>query len=319
MRTVLVLLALAVVASVASAQEGRGVGYPTVAAALEALKARSDVNISVQGGWTIVDDRPNNALWSFTPSNHPAHPAVVKRAIVSRNGGIGVNMTALCQASKPACDKLMAEFQELNERMSQSIRDKPQNSRLPESEIEVQRLSEDSFRLVLRSFRSRSVDAGQEEILPKAREVCGGKHVGYGKYQFETSEAIRPSNAERKPLVLRQDIKCSDLASAPPPTVSVTNSDAQWRPTPAQAQLVERQTYAYFTAKDTGKYQEAYSLLSAAQKSTIPFDRWTAITEKFNSEAGQVQSRRIKKVTWYKDPPRTEPGVYAAVDFASQF
>src|SRR6266446_346416 len=258
MRATLILLVLVTTATAVAAQEGRGVGYPTVQAALEALKARSDVSISVQGGWTIVDDRPNDTLWSFTPSNHPAHPAVVKRTIVSGEGGIGINMTALCQASKPACDKLMAEFQELNERMSRSIRDKSQSARLPESQIEVQRLGEDSFRLVLKSFRSRSVDAGQEELLPKAREVCGGKNVGYGKYRFETSEAISPANANNQSLILRQDISCSDVVNPSPPTVSITNRDVQWRPTAAQAQLVERQTYAYFYAKDTGKYKEAY-------------------------------------------------------------
>ncbi len=233
---------------------------------------------------------------------------------------MGMNMTALCQASKAACDKLIAEFQELNERMSQSIRDKTKSAQsVPESEIQVQRLGDDSFRLVLKSFRSRTVDAGQEELLAKAREVCAGKNIAYGKYEFETSEVVSPANAERKPLLLKQEINCGDTATPPPPTVSLTNRDVQWRPTAAQAQRVERQTYAYFAAKDTGKYQEAYSLLSPTQKSTIPLDRWTALTAKFNSEAGDVRNRRIKKVTWYKDPPRTEPGIYAAADFVSQF
>src|SRR4030095_746887 len=106
----------------AAAQDQRGVGYPTVDAALQALKARKDVSISVQGGWTIVDDRAASTLWSFTPPGHPAHPAVVKRSVVSLGGGIGIDMTALCEAAKSACDKLMAEFKELNQRMSQSIR-----------------------------------------------------------------------------------------------------------------------------------------------------------------------------------------------------
>jgi hypothetical protein len=70
MRTLL-LVCTAMVALSASAQDGRGIGYPTVAAALEALRARSDVRISVQGGWTIVDDRSADTLWSFTASGHP--------------------------------------------------------------------------------------------------------------------------------------------------------------------------------------------------------------------------------------------------------
>jgi hypothetical protein len=153
MRTLRLILTSTIIPLAAFAQEGRGIGYPTVAAALEALRARSDVNISVQGGWTIVDDRSANALWSFTPPNHPAHPAAVKRTIVSRDGGIGIDMTALCQAVKAACDNLMAEFKELNKRMSQSMRSKAQSAQsAPPSEIEIQRLDDDSFRLVLRAF-----------------------------------------------------------------------------------------------------------------------------------------------------------------------
>lgn len=317
MRTLLIVL-ITTAALSASAQEGRGVGYPTVAAALEALRARSDVKISVQGGWTIVDDRPANTFWSFTPAGHPAHPAAVKRAIVSKDGALFIDMTALCEASKSACDKLMAEFKELNERMGQSMRGQVQNAQaVPPSDIQVEALGNDTFRFVLKSFRSRTVNAGQEELLPRAREVCAGKDVGYDKYEFETFDAVS-AGAERRPLVLRQDVRCG-VASPRPPTVSTGNRDSQWRPTSAQVQHVERQTLSYFAAKDGRKYQEAYALLSATQKQTLPFDRWSTLAEEFNSKAGEVRGRSIRKVTWYKDPPNTQPGVYAAADFSGLF
>src|SRR5258708_16781727 len=172
MRTLLLMLITTIMPLAALAQEGRGIGYSTVAGALEALRGRNDVKISVQGGWTIVEDRSANTFWSFTPSNHPAHPAAVKRTIVSREGGIVIEMTALCQASKAACDKLIAEFKDLNETMRESMRSMARGAQsAPPSEIEVQRLGDDSFRLILKSFRSRTVDAGQEELVPKAREV----------------------------------------------------------------------------------------------------------------------------------------------------
>jgi hypothetical protein len=101
--------------------------------------------------------------------------------------------------------------------------------------------------------------------------------------------------------------------------VAAANRDAQWRPTTAQVQLVERQTYAYFSAKDGRRYQEAYAQLSPTQKQTMPFERWSSSAEDFNSKAGEVHRRSIKKITWYKDPARPEPGVYAAADFSSQF
>ena len=317
MRTLLLVLAAAIAIS-AFAQGERGIGYPTVAAALESLRARSEVSISVQGGWTIVDDRSTNALWSFTPPNHPAHPAAVKRTLVSRDGKLFIDMTALCEAGKAACDKLIAEFNELNERMIQSMRSQNQQAqRVPPSDVQVESLGTDSFRLVLRSFRSRTVEAGQDELLPKAREICAGKDVGFGKYQFETMEPVT-AGGERHPLLLKQDITCG-VASPRPPSVSTANRDPQWRPTSTQVQLVERQTYAYFAAKDGRKYQEAYALLSPRQKQTISFERWSALAEDFNAKAGEVSGRNIKKITWYKDPPDTEPGVYAAADFSSEF
>src|SRR5262245_44892980 len=94
MRTFLALCALAVVTIPASGQEAGGIGYPTVEAALAALKARSDVQITNQGGWTIVNEP--TAFWSFTPPGHPAHPAAVRRTIVARGGEQVVDMRVLC-------------------------------------------------------------------------------------------------------------------------------------------------------------------------------------------------------------------------------
>lgn len=317
MRTLLVLF-LFLFNTAVSAQEAGGIGFPTVAAALEALKARSDVNISVQSGWTIANDRSASTIWSFTPADHPAYPAAVKRAIVSKDGGLYVNMTALCQASKAACDKLMSDFKALNERMIQSLReDKAQAT--PESEIQVQALGHEAYRLTLKSFRSKTVDAGQEELLAKAREVCGAKNPSYGRYAFESNESISPTTAEKRPFLMRQDILCEDTESVSASAPIPTTVDPEWQPSVVQAQLVERQTLAYFSAKDGGKYQEAYALLSPSQKRTISFDPWVSRSEEFNAKAGAVLSRKIKKITWYKNPPRAVPGIYAAVDFTSQF
>lgn len=106
----------------ADSDEARKFGYPSVEAALAALKARADVHITERGGWTIVDDKPNHAIWSFTPPGHPAHPAAVKRVIAQdANGNVSIVMTGLCQAEKAACDKLMADFQALNDRIRQTM------------------------------------------------------------------------------------------------------------------------------------------------------------------------------------------------------
>lgn len=101
-----------------------GIGYPTVQAALEALQAKPGVQIQTTklDAWTIANE-PGDVQWSFTPISHSAYPAVVRRAIkVKPDGGIFIEMSALCQAEKAACDKLMADFKELNERIGQSVR-----------------------------------------------------------------------------------------------------------------------------------------------------------------------------------------------------
>ena len=101
-------------------------GYKTVAAALEGLKATPGVSVTVTqpDGWTIAVEPATKAIWSFTPASHYAYPAVVRREVKERDGGVYVEMVALCQAEKAPCDKLIREFQLLNQRMSESMRNR---------------------------------------------------------------------------------------------------------------------------------------------------------------------------------------------------
>ncbi|XLZ72731.1 DUF4019 domain-containing protein [Massilia sp. SR12] len=101
-------LSLAVAASVNS------IGYPSVAAALEALKARADITVTLQEGWTIADDKANSTLWSFAPEWHPAYPAVVRRTMVNADGQPFIKMHTLCQGGRAACDALADEFRRVN-------------------------------------------------------------------------------------------------------------------------------------------------------------------------------------------------------------
>lgn len=100
------------------------IGYATVAEALATLRAKPGVRVEVTkpDAWVIVSE-PENIQWSFTPNTHSAHPAVVRRAIkVNSDGGVYIEMSALCQAQKAPCDKLLEDFKELNERIRQSVR-----------------------------------------------------------------------------------------------------------------------------------------------------------------------------------------------------
>ena len=188
-----------------------------------------------------------------------------------------------------------------------------------QSEIAVQSIGDDSFRLVLKSYNSSTVGAGQQELLPKAKEVCGAKTVSYGKYQFKTMEPVGPTTASGTFLVLTQDITCGLSAGTQLSAAPTIVRDERWRPTDAQVQHVERQSNTYFAAKDGRRYKDAYELLSTSAKQITSFERWSSVAQNFNSKAGEVLHRDIKKITWYKNPPQAAPGTYAAVDFSSQF
>ena len=117
-----------------------------------------------------------------------------------------------------------------------------------------------------------------------------------------------------------QDTKspASELPAAPAQSVSSSNRDTAWRPTSAQAELIQAQTLSYFAARDAGRVEEAYARFSPSQKATVPFQTYRESVAAFNTKAGAVTARSLTKITWYKDAPQG-PGVYAAVDFSSEF
>lgn len=100
------------------------IGYGTVKEALTELKKNKSADISLQGDWTIISIEENgtNVLWSFTPENHAAHPAVIKRSVIKMDDAIGIDMKALCQAKKEQCDNLMKEFEQLNDNIRKSMK-----------------------------------------------------------------------------------------------------------------------------------------------------------------------------------------------------
>lgn len=110
-----------VISTIVAAASVNGTGYPSVAAALEALKARPDVTVTVQDGWTIADDKANSTLWSFTPPGHDAHPAVVRRTVVNQDGQPSIRMHTLCQGRRDACDALTEEFRRVNAALQQAL------------------------------------------------------------------------------------------------------------------------------------------------------------------------------------------------------
>jgi hypothetical protein len=114
-----------VVSTTMPPQGGDGIGFKDVTSAYEALEKAPGVKISIkEGGWTIAEDRANLAVWSFAPAGHPAYPSVIKRVFLQDSGKVRIDMKAICQAKKPDCDKLIADFEDDNRMMIKAADDK---------------------------------------------------------------------------------------------------------------------------------------------------------------------------------------------------
>jgi hypothetical protein len=98
--------AVALVWLPAPGAEPSSIGYPTVGAALDALRNDPRAHFEVRGGWTLVTKTENGSpvLWSFTPEGHPAHPSTVKRSAVQKDGAWYIEMDVLCGSTQAACD-----------------------------------------------------------------------------------------------------------------------------------------------------------------------------------------------------------------------
>jgi hypothetical protein len=127
MRVFPALLLTFILASIAHAQSPGGnaapvTGYRTTAAALEALRNKGGVKISTEAGWTVIEDQSTLSVWSFTPSGHPAFPAAVQRQVVQEEDHLFVKMNVLCEAPRPACDTMVAEFQKLSGKVRDELK-----------------------------------------------------------------------------------------------------------------------------------------------------------------------------------------------------
>jgi hypothetical protein len=106
-------------------KKSSGIGYPSVAAALADLHSKPEVIFREEGGWIIAEDRNHYTLWSFATEGDPAYPSAVKRTAVQESGGnVTMSMNILCESNQDACDKLVANFNELNERARDSLQSK---------------------------------------------------------------------------------------------------------------------------------------------------------------------------------------------------
>src|SRR4051812_26760315 len=102
-----------------------------------------------------------------------------------------------------------------------------------------------------------------------------------------------------------------------PLVMAATNADKDWMPSAAQVQAVIEQSRRYFTARDAGRFDEAYRQYAPTNKALVSYGGWRQAVQGLNTASGGITARRLVRITWFKDPPQSGPGVYAAVDFSS--
>ena len=118
MRTIaMMFFACSVQGAFAADDEPAPIGEANVAAVLEALRADASAQFREQRGWTVVASREAGepVEWFFTPEGHAAHPAVVKRTAIERDGVGMIDLAALCHAEQAACDRLLDDFRQQHE------------------------------------------------------------------------------------------------------------------------------------------------------------------------------------------------------------
>ena len=117
------LLALLYLPALAAQQvaEPSPIGYATIEEAFNELKANPDADMKEHDGWTIFNQKGEGKylLWSFTPTDHPAHPAAIRREVVKKEGEIFIKMDALCYSNQLDCDLLIDQFKKINDRIKQ--------------------------------------------------------------------------------------------------------------------------------------------------------------------------------------------------------
>ncbi len=94
--------------------DGFNRGGETVEETLSRLREDPSVSIRNERGWTVATKESGRIIWSFTPTEHPAHPSFVKREVIEKDGSIYIDTSARCGAQKSVCDQLVQDFVELN-------------------------------------------------------------------------------------------------------------------------------------------------------------------------------------------------------------
>ena len=184
----------------------------------------------------------------------------------------------------------------------------------PEPAIRSETIGDGRYRIVLVA-PGLTLEQGQAAAMREAVRLCGGRPATLGHYRWQSEErAAGPAGVRTAvALTLEQEAECG---RAPPPPVP---SPTGWTASDADMATVLDLTTRYFAARDSGRYDEAWGLLTRAMQDMSPLAEYRTRQRGFNQRAGGALQRRPVAVTWYDNPPDAPvAGIFAAVDFVGE-
>jgi Protein of unknown function (DUF4019) len=99
-----------------------------------------------------------------------------------------------------------------------------------------------------------------------------------------------------------------------------SDSEPGWLPSEDQRRDVIKFAGEFFSRLDSGRYDGAYAMMSEPNRRALPLQQFVRENQEFRNRSGPLKQRTLLKVTWAKDPAAAPlPGVYAAIDIASQY
>jgi hypothetical protein len=184
----------------------------------------------------------------------------------------------------------------------------------PAPAISSEKIGEKKYRIVL---TAPGLTLGQGQILAgrEAARLCGGDPVTLGHYSWRSNEKLDAKGRSRDPvaLTLEQEAEC---AAPPPPVIPRPTG---WQPSPADEKTVLDLTGRYFAARDSGRYRDAWNMLTPSMQEMSPLPEWQASHKRFDDRAGGGLRREPVKVTWYDNPANADvAGIFGAVDFVGK-
>lgn len=184
----------------------------------------------------------------------------------------------------------------------------------PAATISSEKIADKRYRIVL-TAPGLTLDQGQARASEEAARLCGGGPVTLGRYRWRSDQKLDSAAGSRTvvALTLEQEADCS----AAPPTAAPRPTG--WQPGPADMKAIMDLTARYFEARDSGRFRDAWSLLTPSMQALSPFPDWLAAHKGFNERSGGGLRRGPVKVTWYDNPPNAPVGgIFAAVDFVGK-